>query len=424
MAVALTTIVAGGSSQAASTGEVSEGDALEAAMPPVRSSYEPVPASAVEPEVSFLMDEYGVDEVEARRRLELQKRVALLDESLAPALAETYAGVSIDQANGASVSVHAVRNDARIGQESRRLGIKSTFVQVPNSRRVLDGVQSQLTKQLSRHPEVLLAGVDLLSGELLVKVDGNEPLKPEVDAAVRRYSAYIKLERGGKAVRRGDFACTFPYCDPPLRAGILIQAVQNGLNSQCTAGFNAIRSDGTSFVMTSGHCLTPVDGAKWYTRFSSDGYVHAVGNGSTFSRYNDASGDAGLIGLDNPAGYDPRNTLINYGNAQTQFGEAYPITARSGSAPGMTLCFTGAVSQTRCGTVAYLNATSSTGVGGLGALYACGARGDSGGPVFASNTAYGLVQGGDTDQQGRCITYYQGILAAESRLGVQVRTAY
>jgi hypothetical protein len=51
------------------------------------------------------------------------------------------------------------------------------------------------------------------------------------------------------------------------------------------------------------------------------------------------------------------------------------------------------------------------------ALY-CTSRGDSGGPIFAGNTAYGIVSGMSLDSP--CTSYYQGIRGAENLMNVNV----
>jgi hypothetical protein len=46
----------------------------------------------------------------------------------------------------------------------------------------------------------------------------------------------------------------------------------------------------------------------------------------------------------------------------------------------------------------------------------CSMGGDSGGPVYASNTAYGIHQGGAS----LCGSVYQGIVAAQNGMNVDV----
>jgi hypothetical protein len=53
---------------------------------------------------------------------------------------------------------------------------------------------------------------------------------------------------------------------------------------------------------------------------------------------------------------------------------------------------------------------------GLAKTNYCGMGGDSGGPVYASNTAYGIHQGGAS----LCGSVYQGIVAAQNGMNVDI----
>lgn len=403
------------------------GSPADQTLPPVQGKPVVSSPAAVEPAVAYLRDTYGMSDEEAQRRLALQERANGLDDDLRQASGADYAGLWLDQARDAKVHVAIVNDDeGRVRDAAAKRDVQVDVVHVSRSLDQLQGTQQRLERAVGqKHSEVYLNGIDLARNALSVHIAGQGAVSPDVQKALDEEGTAVVVTRGGSVHRGGDYACIFPYCDAPLRAGVYIQAVNgSGLNSQCTTGFNAVRSDGTPYVMTSGHCLIPVDGAKWYTRQVADGATHAIGNGSTFYRYKDSTGDAGLIGLDNPAGWNSGSTLVNYGFGQaTLANENYNIRARSGSTVGTVLCFTGAQSKTACGTVDKLDATSSTGVGGLGRLAnVSGQPGDSGGPVFANNVAYGLIQGGDFIN-GVAYVYYQGVLGAESRLGVIVRTS-
>jgi hypothetical protein len=57
-----------------------------------------------------------------------------------------------------------------------------------------------------------------------------------------------------------------------------------------------------------------------------------------------------------------------------------------------------------------------TTVRGLARANFCGTNGDSGGPVYAQNTAYGLHVAGAS----YCDSYYQGIRPAQNLLNVDI----
>lgn len=56
---------------------------------------------------------------------------------------------------------------------------------------------------------------------------------------------------------------------------------------------------------------------------------------------------------------------------------------------------------------------------GMAVTTFCAQTGDSGAPVYASNTAYGLVSGG----AGLCTSYYQSIVAAQNGMNVDIIVA-
>lgn len=95
------------------------------------------------------------------------------------------------------------------------------------------------------------------------------------------------------------------------------------------------------------------------------------------------------------------------------------------------MCFSGASSGTRCGEVEGRNetftyeiekpdgSTVKRKVTGLAKVKTCGARGDSGGPVFKAGIAYGIVAAGEALGSGRCAgLYYTGAVTVQDLANV------
>lgn len=216
-------------------------------------------------------------------------------------------------------------------------------------------------------------------------------------------------------------ACGFPYCDPPLRGGVSMQSAAGA----CTTGFiSRSRSDGRLFVLTAGHCVTR--GTTYHTWFPSDATKHTIGTGH--SRVFGASGDAGLVTIANPTGWKPR-AWVYVGASPARDGvdgttrvTEYPITGDGSSRVGLRVCKTGATAETTCGRVDALDVTvdydNGPVVHHLAQANLCVRPGDSGGPVYSYNTAYGLVSGHINGTA--CASLYQGVRGAENLLNVNV----
>lgn len=193
-----------------------------------------------------------------------------------------------------------------------------------------------------------------------------------------------------KEVRFTRLGCTYPFCNPPLRAGIEIDS--SGVS--CTGSFLArSRTDNKLYQMTAGHCnVNP--GATWSTRFANRephniGPFHRSAYGPT--------GDGGIIRVSNPSGWRSRAWVLVTSGPDTTANANYPIRADGNSSVGQRVCVTGAqFGRTDCGTVTAVNVTADFGdavISGLVEASICAIPGDSGGPVFAHNTAYGLLIG-------------------------------
>ncbi len=216
-----------------------------------------------------------------------------------------------------------------------------------------------------------------------------------------------------KRIRPATFSCTYPFCDPPLRSGVRISA--SGVS--CTGSFLArSRSDSKLYQFTAGHCGADTNG-PWGTQFAS-GSVHSIGPVHNFS-FN-GSADAAIVRVDNPSGWRSRAWVQVSSSAYTTANGEYPIRAVGDSTIGMRICVTGSwFGVSHCGVVDGLDVTVDYGdviVTGLVSSTLCATFGDSGAPIYARNTAYGLLSGGASD----CQTFYQPIRKAEDVMRVNV----
>ncbi|WP_246150802.1 S1 family peptidase [Streptomyces qinzhouensis] len=161
---------------------------------------------------------------------------------------------------------------------------------------------------------------------------------------------------------------------------------------RCSLGFNVVNGAGQHFALTAGHCTV---GRPYWSIGTT------VPNQQVFP-----VNDHGVIQHANPAASDGRVYLYN-GTYRDIINSAYPAVGwrieRSGSTTGY-----------RTGTVTALNVTVNYGGGQL--VYntiqtnACAQPGDSGGPLFAGNTALGLLSGGSGNCSVGGTTFYEPVI--------------
>jgi hypothetical protein len=227
--------------------------------------------------------------------------------------------------------------------------------------------------------------VDPVSNTLSVAadstVDGKEMAK--LRKVADRFDGAVTIER-----TKGEFTKL-------IRGG---DAIYNG-SGRCSAGFNAYLS-GTYYVITAGHCTA--------------GYPYWSGLGPTAAS-SFPGDDYGVIR--NDSGSHPGVVNLYNGGTRdiTGVGNAYvgQYVLRSGSTTGL-----------HGGYVTGLNATVNYGGGdvvyGLIETDVCAEPGDSGGSMFAGNTALGMTSGGSGDCTYGGTTFFQPVTEVTQRYGLQV----
>jgi streptogrisin D len=104
-------------------------------------------------------------------------------------------------------------------------------------------------------------------------------------------------------------------------------------------------------------------------------------------------------------------------------GTSRDISSAGHAYVGQTVGRSGSTTGLHRGTVTGLNATVNYPEGQVSGLIrttVCAEGGDSGGPLFAHNTALGLKSGGSGDCASGGITYFQPVTEALSVYGVSV----
>ena len=366
-----------------------------------------------DPASTYLQYRYGISAQEAERRLAEQVILADLQVDWREKASTTYAGTWIEP--DGTIVVAAVANAEQLADQARRSGLRSVrSVDRSRSEQAIKTLQQRVGTRLADLPVGISADAQLgvVSVHLPPKQD-EAAVSERLDENDRKA---VRLTR--EAAADAAVACTYTNCDPPLRGGVTAAS-----GTTCTTGFNVrSNSNGASFVLTAGHCTAA---SNTWTSYFADGVGHTLGY-SHNSYY--PGTDYGLIAVTNPTGWSPGPTLAVWGNQpglSDNFG--YTITGPSGSVLGATICHSGQTSGSDCGTVTELGYTANYGAGpinGLGVVSlnnSCTVPGDSGGPWWAGQKAYGLSSGRGV-RNSRCVSYYQGVTAALNALNVSLRT--
>lgn len=183
-------------------------------------------------------------------------------------------------------------------------------------------------------------------------------------SARKRYPGSLRVDAyDGKFTSR---ACTYPFCAPPLRAGV---GLGHTLSNErfCTTGFMA-RGRGPNdylFQMTAGHC--DVGAGQWRSRTALGAPFQIIGPGHHF--YVGLYGDVGIYRVSNNGYWNARSWAFVTQSAETTQNEEYRIVADAGPTLGSYVCTTGSFwGVTDCGYVTEADVyNSTTGTGDLSA---------------------------------------------------------
>jgi hypothetical protein len=397
------------------------------------------PRPQPDPAATSLATDRNITLAEAEERLRWQRHTGDLEARLRASLgAARFGGLWIDPNDGDRLKVGIV-------------GAANTDHTTVATAATAEGVAASVDMVGVRYSEARLAVAYDWISERLVSVNKKAPWPIELAHSVRGNRLRLELPRQGRLTSRqqaligevrsryGDLlrtakydrrlvlnACVFAYCEPPLRANIVVHS-PSGENWSCTGGFlGRSQSDNKLYMFFVGHCAWAYGTGIWWTRFYLNGARHDLG--PVHNGYWGPSGDMAIIRITNEAGWRPRAWVRVTASPDTTQDFEYSITGDGHRSEGKRICKAGASGGTDCGMVTDLGVTktgcieSVTGaircetMSGLGRASYCSTGGDSGAPVFADHTAFGLHVG----SAGTCDSVYQGINGAENLMRVNV----
>ncbi len=395
-------------------------------------------------EVSSYQDDFDVSRQIAEEHLDLQADGVGIVEHLQDSQGKRYAGVWFDNQAGEFV--------VPIVQGADRSSIANTFaysdlggdfrtITVERTWEELEATQTRIDRTLLPLIEagLLQTHLDPAANAVIVTVAGeaSDSQGAEIQATAEREGGSVDVIQGeDKRFGLSVQACVQAmYCDAPMRGGVGIQPKGSTCcNPDCTAGFKATgKTFGNRFMMTAGHCIVGTGASKWISYTTSQNPTEAVKDLGTVEAYTYPNHDWAVIKANNTYWDKPSwpTIVAEWGVTQER-----PITAESESYVGQLVCHSGsksgAVVGVTCGNVTRVNVTEISELDGVvyGLLYdltefanICALPGDSGGPVFAGNTALGIFSSTDAPKNAPACYYngyYNEITEATDALGVSV----
>ncbi|AEN09091.1 MULTISPECIES: S1 family peptidase [unclassified Streptomyces] len=179
-----------------------------------------------------------------------------------------------------------------------------------------------------------------------------------------------------------------------------------GNGGRCSLGFNVVK-DGEPYFLTAGHCTDAI--TSWSE--TQTGAEIGANEDSSFP-----DNDYGLVKYTSGTAHPSEVDLYN--------GSTQKITKAGEATVGMTVTRSGSTTQVHDGEVTALDATVNYGngdiVNGLIQTTVCAEPGDSGGSLFAGDTAIGLTSGGSGDCSAGGTTFFQPVPEALAAYGAEI----
>jgi streptogrisin D len=215
-------------------------------------------------------------------------------------------------------------------------------------------------------------------------------------AALARLKKQVAAQHGKAVLKRvsGRFS-------PRIAGGDAIW----GPGARCSLGFN-VTVGGQPGFLTAGHCTNAIS-----TWSDSQG-------GSTIAETKDGSFPGNDYGLVMYTADVPHPSAVDLYDGSSQ-----QITRAGTPTVGQTVTRSGSTTQVHQGTVQALNASVTYQEGTVDGLIqtdVCAEPGDSGGALFAGDTALGMTSGGSGDCTSGGQTFFQPVTEALQAFGAQI----
>jgi len=399
-------------------------------------------------EIQSLADDRSISFAEAAERLSWQGGLDELADLASAELGEQFAGVWIDVDDGDRVKLALTQGPhpdpfgaAQQIVDQLGLGYATDLLQVTYGIDELEAANEAIGDMLvaAGAQNQLAVGLrtDLNAVELDLPPAGPSAAQVQLVDDIRQQFGHLLVETDD-AQNDVPMSCSGTNCDAPVRGGVSMTTpdptpTQPGRLKVCSTGFmTESRTDGKIYALTAGHCLSPFPTHRtgsgtpsvWSIGDTSGGTI-TLGDAHNF--VHGTPGDVGIVHIDTAPVPSVQNWVwvraSTSGTTPTTSDETYPIHRVGRSSIGMRICMSGQTTGTTCGTVKRLGVTMTNSDGitrtNLGVADLCIAGGDSGGPLYAYHSGFGILAGRFTSD-GECRTTYTGLAGAENTLNVDV----
>jgi hypothetical protein len=415
-----------------------------------------VPSMAdVEPfEVNAYQQTLDVSHGVAEDDLEVQAKGAQVDIAgdLEDKMHGSFAGIWFDPMSGEYVvPMAAASADAAIGKEmgAARLGGDYRTRVVENSWEELEAAQKQIDAQLRELFAVGLVytAIDPRTNAVVVHVaaTANEKDRAALRQIAKSAGGLVELRVSNVEQFQGTRdACSdvVPNCGSPLRGGVEIGPWKSANGGICTAAFRAIgKTNGKKYLLSAGHCAAEKNPSNplmnWQARDEQKlpvyGQAKYLGEVEQLAFPTHDWMKINVTGSEWDIPLQQWPALVAYWGkgsgvaGQPPIDPEYAINGEAASVVGQSVCHSGIASGGSCGQVVETNVSYNFGEAGnvtydlVKVKGACSEGGDSGGPWFASNIAYGIHIGKEAALEPcGSATFYEEITDATAALGVSI----
>lgn len=352
-------------------------------------------AVSYSPDAPGVAAHLGVSVAEAQRRIDLQDDAGRLEALAQRTWPETFAGLWIDHADGASVNVAFTRDAGKNVAVLKEAFAYPASLRARTAARSLRSMTALLDRMVAER-EVAKAGRLAFAGvaggtyDMDVDVVANHVTVTAPAATDDTWSAFAARYGEAVVVQRGPVsrfrACDSTDCRYSLRSGL---RVDNPSGLGCTTAFTVTDSVGTRFVLSAAHCNGSTNSDL--NTFRKHGNSQF---GSLMQQQAEGKVDAERISVNLPtynfypgawirvSASEEARHIVTWGTYSTM-----PI--------GMSVCKSGINTGYTCGTVQSKTHAPQTITNGNSFIKTnmCTGGGDSGSGVYMNGEAEGIVSG-------------------------------
>ena len=360
----------------------------------------------IDPDTVYYARTYGISPEEAELRLSKSGYIAETGHRIEAGSPETFAGIWIEHKPVFRAVVRFV-GDAKAQLAKYTQDPLFVPMTAPRSLEVLHAARDDIVEQLHRNGIEYLANIDLKNSEVILYV--RDPAR-----VMKQFALAFKVSPFIRVRKTSGFIDT-----TAISGGRRVNSTAVPPQPSCTTGFNVFDNARELGITTAGHCDDSMKYAPTGTRLV---WQDERDEGSLDIQWHKQR-------IKQSATPGQQTNSIDLINGPTQSREITSVTPSTGYTVGEAVCKSGVFGDYKCGVITNMDSRSDH--NGQEGSYiqvhnanndVMSENGDSGGPVFRSKSAYGVIHGrGDTGTPYVNDMFYMPIERLSS-LGVSVLT--